>query len=556
MNRGEPFPGQEPWQCPMVLGWGRVGLIPPKRPAWCESRARPHARPPPAADCELEPAAAVRDCRSRLNLLRQPGTAAVGAAVALAAARLAAAEPSHPFGPLFADVSLTLPAGQGWEALGPLLGREVTTNSTLWRLSPLLARYEDPGVEHLRYDFLYPACGYVRYGGEWQLHFLQFLQFTGGRAQEDSEARRRTLFPFVFSQQSTNPARNYFALVPFWGTLQNRLFRDEVRFLLLPLYLRTRKRDVVTDNYLAPFFHLRRSPSVKGWQFWPLAGHEVKQITTRTNLADEPEVVPGHQKTFVAWPFFFHERLQLGTDNPKTNLYLPPAWFSSRSPQEDYRWILFFSHRTNRTAAGYREWSAPWPFIAWSDGPGRQVRRVFPLYGRGGKPGFRSDFVLWPLYVHRAARDTAFERDRWRFLYWAYSDLREVNPVTGAARRRRDLWPLFSWSRDLEGRERLQVLAPLEPLRPGNGAFERLYSPVWSLWRQQRDPVSGRHHASLLWNLWRREGEPGRTRTSCLFGAVRTEKTAAGRRWRWFGFPRPPAESRPANSPVPPGPNP
>lgn len=508
------------------------------------------------ADCELEPAPSVREGPILLFVLRQLWTAVVGAAVGLAAARLAASEYPRQFGPLFSDIGLTLEAGHGWEALGPMLGREVTTNTSLWRISPLVARYEDPSVEHLRYDFLYPACGYVRYGGEWQLHFFQFIQFTGGQAQEENEARRRTLFPFLFSQRSTDPARNYFALVPFWGTIQNRLFRDEIRFVLLPLYLQTRKRDLVTDNYLAPFFHLRRSPSVRGWQFWPLGGREVKQVTTRTNVADDLEVVPGHQKTFAAWPFFFHERLNLGTDNPKTNLYLFPAWMSSRSPQEDYQWILFFSHRTNRTEKGYREWSTPWPFISWTDGPGKQMRRFFPLYGKGTKPGVQSDFILWPLYIHRATKASAYERDRKRILYWAYSDVREVNPANGAERRRREMWPLFSWSRDLEGRQRLQVLAPLEPLRPDNKAYERLYSPMWSLWRQQKDPVSGRHHASLLWNLWRREGEPGLTRTSFLFGAVRTERTAGGRRWRWFGFPGRAAEDGRDNSPVSPRPNP
>ena len=60
-----------------------------------------------------------------------------------------------------------------------------------------------------------------------------------------------------FQQRSSDPALNYTAVVPFYGHLENRFFRDEISFVMFPLYVRSRKSDVVTDNYLFPFFHLR-----------------------------------------------------------------------------------------------------------------------------------------------------------------------------------------------------------------------------------------------------------------------------------------------------------
>ena len=50
---------------------------------------------------------------------------------------------------------------------------------------------------------------------------------------------------------------------PLYGHLQNRLFRDEIFFVLFPVYGESRKRDVVTDNYLYPFFHLRHGEACR-----------------------------------------------------------------------------------------------------------------------------------------------------------------------------------------------------------------------------------------------------------------------------------------------------
>ena len=56
-------------------------------------------------------------------------------------------------------------------------------------------------------------------------------------------------------------------MLPFYGHLKNRLFRDEIDFTMFPLYVRTRKKDVVTRNMPYPFFHLREGDGLRGWQF-------------------------------------------------------------------------------------------------------------------------------------------------------------------------------------------------------------------------------------------------------------------------------------------------
>ena len=101
------------------------------------------------------------------------------------------------------------------------------------------------------------------------------------------------------------------------ATSRNRLFRDDIFFVLFPIYVETRKRDVVTDNYLFPIFHLRHGDGLRGWQFWPLVGNEHKDVTLQTNGFNETEIIGGHDKFFALWPVYFHQNNNLGTENPE-----------------------------------------------------------------------------------------------------------------------------------------------------------------------------------------------------------------------------------------------
>src|ERR1035438_8387131 len=98
---------------------------------------------------------------------------------------------------------------------------------------------------------------------------------------------------------------NYTALLPFYGHLKNRLFRDEIFFVMFPIYSETRKRDVVTDNYLYPFFDLQHGDGLHGWQFWPLFGARHKAVTSVTNGFGDTEIVGGYDRCFALWPIHF-----------------------------------------------------------------------------------------------------------------------------------------------------------------------------------------------------------------------------------------------------------
>src|SRR6185436_4801221 len=167
---------------------------------------------------------------------------------------------------------------------------------------PLMSMTHDAGVDSTEFDILYPLLTYDRYGAEYRFQIFQLFNFAGGNVENETNKHRFALFPIYLQQRSEDGTENYTSVLPFYGHLKNRFFRDEIFYVMMPFYVQTRKRDVVTDNYLFPIFHLRQGPGLKGWQFFPLLGHEQKVPTLKTNNWNDLVPVSGHDWKFFLWP--------------------------------------------------------------------------------------------------------------------------------------------------------------------------------------------------------------------------------------------------------------
>ena len=425
------------------------------------------------------------------------------------------------------------------DPVGPLYYKRTADTTRIWAHPPVFSYTLDEDVDYEEFDFFYPILGYDRFGSEYRFHIFQVFNFSGGKTQSETNAHRFALFPIYLQQRSAIPELNYTALLPIYGNLKNRFFRDEVHFVLMPIYVQSRKRDVVTDNYVYPIFHLRHGDGLKGWQFWPIVGHEHKEVTTKTNSWGDEEMVGGHDRRFVLWPIYFNQLNGIGTENPQKQRAILPLYSLLRSPHRDsstYFWP-FGCTRTVDREKKYTETGAPWPFIVFANGTGKHTRRVWPFFSRSSNGILESDFYAWPIYKYNRIKADPLDRERTRILFFLYSDTSEKNTQTGAARLRKDLWPFFTSHRDFNGDTRFQALSILEPLLPNNKSIERNYSPIYALWTSQKTVKTGAHSESLLLNLYRHESSPTHKKLSLLFGLFQYQSGAEGRRWRLFYIP-------------------
>lgn len=448
----------------------------------------------------------------------------------------AAADRHFSAGPLIAHVPLTLEPGEAWEAAGPLWYDQQTEDFHLRGVPPFWTRYDEPYLENTDVYVVPPLYSRHTYGEDRTWQIFQLIRYVHQVGVDDRVTDRFVVFPLVFWQNSTDPDQRYRAIMPFYGRVKGRLFRDEWSFVLFPLYLQTRKRDVVTDNYVAPIVHVRRGNGLRGWQVWPLVGHETKEPTTRTNLVGETAVIPGHRKFNLVWPLYWRHDLGLGGDDERRIRGLLPLWWSDRAPTRDHHSVLwpFFSWTDDR-AEQYRQWNLPFPFFAIARGEGKTLDRYWPIYSYGHKPGVESGLWFWPLYRWRRLEGENFTLEKKTVAIVLYRDIEQTKREAGTTRRTRASWPFFLAENEPDGRRRLQVPALFEPLNDGRGV-RRNWSPLWSLYRREDNPAAGASSESLLWNLWREDTRDEVTRGSLLFGLVQYQAAPDARRWRLFGL--------------------
>ncbi len=425
------------------------------------------------------------------------------------------------------------------KTIGPFYKFEEGSESRMWAIPPLLSHETWKGVEAEEWDILYPLVTYDRFGSEFRLQLFQSFSFSGGINQESERTKRLTLFPFYFQQRSEKADNNYTALFPIYGHLENRFFRKEIDFLLFPLYLRSEKSAFETRNFLYPFFHTRRGKHTRGVQFWPLFGWENKEISTGRNILKEEVTEPGYRKSFIFWPFYFRNELDLGGANPINERMILPLYRQSLSPARDeYSFLWPLGHYVVDREKDYVEWGFPWPVVEFARGSGKTSNRIWPLFGNRKTANRENQFTLGPLYRKNKRTTEEGQTERSRVLFFLYSDTRETDLETGNRRSQRtDLWPLFTAEKNSQGQEFFQFPAPLEPLLPGNTSIKRNFSPLWSIWRRESDPVNQTSRQSFLWNLYRKETVRDQTKISLFMGLFQYESSADQREWRVFHLP-------------------
>jgi hypothetical protein len=370
--------------------------------------------------------------------------------------------------------------------LGPLFKFQQNKEGRDTAVRPLFYRTASRQNDTSSSEYLYPLASRDVSPEVTTFQVLKLIQSNSYRKHEPEEQDETMFFPFYISGRSEKYGP-YTAVVPFYGHIYERFWRDEYHFVLFPLYGRTVKKGTTTSNYLYPFFSTIHGERESGFQFWPLYGQSAKEGS--------------YSKHFALWPFIFVENLGLDTDNPTHKLSVLPLYSATDSPQKKSRSYLwpFFGY-TEDVAKDQHEVDYFWPFWLTVRGSKRNVTSLLPFYSEDQGRENLKRWYMWPLLKHEEIRSPSYTQDLDRVLFFLYSDSRETWVKDGSERRRTAFWPLFVFKKETRGVKSLTMPAPVEPVFDREG-IEKNWAPLWRVYQQRWDDA-GESAVSFLWNLY------------------------------------------------------
>jgi hypothetical protein len=343
--------------------------------------------------------------------------------------------------------------------------------------------------------FLYPFFVWKKLPGYREFSFFQLVNHRAYDEPGQPAERGFDVWPFYFSRETGDPASSYRALFPVAGTIKNRFGKDQLTWYVFPLYMHSEKSGLEVTTAPWPFLRFIDGAGHHGFEFWPLFG--------RRGRAND------YDRQFYLWPFIYKSARNLAEPEPAISFGVLPFYTRDTAPgliRENYAWPFFgYTHRT--LPYRYDERRYCWPFFVQGHGDQRLVNRWAPFYTHSVIKGYDKTWVAWPFYRHAEWEDETVAQEKNQFLYflyWSQTQRSLANPSAPPARKTH-VWPLVSSWDNGAGRRQVQVLSPFEVFFPTNDIMRQLYTPLFALYRYDRqDAATARH--SLLWNAitWRR----------------------------------------------------
>ncbi len=435
--------------------------------------------------------------------------------------------------PLFVKQTPPDAPNESRQYLGPLVFSKHAAGE-VHGIRPVYLHAEVEGKEST--SLLYPLFTWEKQPGYRKFSFFQLVNVRHadepGQADEDSF----DVWPFYFSKETGDPAESYRALFPIAGTVKHRFGKDGLTWYVFPLYLHSEKSGLKTTTAPWPFLRFISGAGHHGFEFWPLFGHRGR--------ADD------YDRQFYLWPLIYKSARHLDQPEPTVSLGVLPFYTRDTGPgliSETYAWPFFgYTHRTKPYR--YDEQRYFWPLLVQGRGDQRQINRWAPFYTHSIIKGYDKTWVAWPFYRHAEWADEAIAQEKNQFLYFLYysQTQRSLTNPSAAPAHKTHLWPLFSSWDNGAGRRQLQVLSPFEVFFPTNDVIRQLYTPLFALYRYDRQDAATERH-SLLWSAitWRRSATDRAFHLGPLFSVQagpEQKRVAFGA--GLFGWQRRPGETR------------
>lgn len=373
----------------------------------------------------------------------------------------------------------SLTAKQGCTA--PLYEQGQSGTSRYVAFHPFYYHLETPAQDFERSDLLWPLATWTRMRNEKLFQALFVVRNQTFSARENGRYRTWVM-PFYF-QGRDKAERNYCAIFPLGGRIREFAGRDEITFLLFPLFINSRVNDVRSTSWLWPLFSRTEGDGISRLRALPFYARSEKSGS--------------FVKRSLLWPIW-HSAEYTDPERSGRAWILFPFAGHSRVASESTLWILPPFFRFSK-GAGQKLSYFPWPFLQSASGR-IEKRYLWPLWGRKQTPAEREEFFLWPLVKHRSSDGSVGSECSLRVLPFYWSRTHSSKTDSGARsclEKQRAIWPLFSW-RSKNDSHSLRILN-LWPLA-ADGPLNRNYAPLWTLYKTRSDNNS--FERELLWGFY------------------------------------------------------
>ncbi|MGC8809325.1 MAG: hypothetical protein ACP5Q3_03635 [bacterium] len=352
-------------------------------------------------------------------------------------------------------------------------------------------------------EYLYPLGKYKSTPQEIQSYLMPF--YLTRQDLTKGEKKERNFFLAFWGE--TDKGEPYGGFFPLGGSLKNRFGKDEMNFVLWPIYSDSREGENKTYTFLWPIFTHTSGGGKEGFKIWPLLGYESKEKS--------------YEKSFFLWPFFHFEKRYLYTDDPTEISMFFPFYVSQASSRRATRTILWpFFNYTYDEDDHYKQIDFPWPFLQWAKGDNKSIFRIFPLYGHKHWEERESGYILWPLYWYDRQEEADYSISRRRYLLFS-KDQVEIWSKEGKRAHTLRIWPLFYYGLRKEGSVHFYfpALLPID-----DEGFERNWGPLLRLYEYYRNP-QGEIESRFLWGFYvhRQSAQRELYELSFLFTLYRAE---------------------------------
>jgi hypothetical protein len=419
--------------------------------------------------------------------------------------------PVQDYGCLFSVWGDEGEARSGWSGGGPVLEHVESKNSQFDAFRPFFTRETD-ATRWTTLDILWPVGSVRTWDKRTDWRFLTAFGQDEDRF-DPASPYRAWIFPVLFFGR-TRERGDYGAVFPLGGRLDNFMGRDEMSFVLFPLYAHSRLNDVETHHVLWPLISRTTGDDVYQARFFPFYGY-----SSKSNV---------YEKSYTMWPIWSHMQDKRPKSAGSGFMVFPVIGHVKLKNQETWMVIppLFRHTRLEKGTEG----ACPWPIVQWKSGPASKLY-VWPIYGRRAAAGDSVTFWAWPFVWKGVTKNDREQRDRFRVFPLYAQESRKVarGGATNVMERYVSVWPVMAYEREGSNTEvRLLDLWPFRDTRP----MERNLAPWWTLFSRQRtvEGTQGR----VLWGLARWQTDHDGDAYRSLFPLVSwkaNRQTEAYREW-------------------------